>query len=105
VQEIDREFSFLKYSMRGTFEVIHFIKKNKDTLKDESGFNTDDIKEDNATASNKILLRMLVYYHPDKQDPALGEYWKKFAEHMTKKLNEARELPHVPTKNFNTYQF
>lgn len=105
VPQLDQEFSFLKYSIHGTFEVIHFIKKNKEYLKDECGFNTDDIKEDTATTSNKVLLRMLVYYHPDKQDSSLGEYWKKLAEHMTRKLNEARELPHILSKTFSKLQF
>ena len=80
----------------GTLYTIKQIKSDKRFLKDEEGFQTSDIKDDTPESARTLFKRLVLYYHPDKQDPSLGEGWLYFAETMTKYINEMRKYDFCP---------
>jgi DNA repair exonuclease SbcCD ATPase subunit len=100
MRENQRLFEF---KLSGAISLIKKIKRDPRYLKDEVGFKTDDIKEDNAATVSVLFRRLLLYYHPDKQVSTLGEEWLYFSENMTKILNQIRASGYVPSSGWGLF--
>jgi len=102
-KQANDQFRRFELGVCGSFALISALRSNKNFYKDEIGFKTEFPKVDTASAANRAFLQMLRYYHTDKQDSECGDYWYKFAEHMTKCINRARELSYKPSPLFESY--
>lgn len=77
----------------GTMQFLKKVLRIPAFRKDTVGILAVDINSDTLESANKVVRRMRLYYHPDKQnDPILNDLWRMFADHMTKALNEFNEI-------------
>ena len=73
----------------GTMYTLKRMLRAPAFRKDAFGVATTGIESDTKEDAIKLLRRMLVYYHPDKQsDPVLTDQWRIFSGHMTRALTD-----------------
>ncbi len=82
------------FTVPGTLAIVKKIKKNCDFFKDADQFLTSDILQDTEENAKKVLKRMALYYHPDKQEAETNNAWKHFASFAIKYVNDFRTKPY-----------
>ena len=96
VKKIQMMLSWLKFGLASTVQTFVDIQKEPMFHKDGKSYSVDGFIGDTPEIAKMLMKRMMLYYHPDKQDPTLGEHWVYFSEQVTKMLVDAKGYNYVP---------
>lgn len=99
VEYVRKGFTELNASGKaGSFDYIKVLVEYHLGYKDAGGFETKDIVQDNAEQFEKIIKRMLLYYHPDHQGAGLGKIWGIYAKNVTQLLLDLKKKGYVKSQ-------